>query len=101
MFDDNDGDGIPNALDPTPGDAVLVEFTQGASHEPVVVGQLYDDHTAPPTDAGKPLLTTIPMPEPDHPLGEDPPPPGQGHGHLDKVHPGHPDHPDDPPPSRG
>ena len=101
MFDDNDGDGIPNALEATPGDAVLVEFAPGASHEPVVVGQLYDDYTAPPTDAGKPLLTTIPMPEPNHPLGEDPPTPGQGHGHLDKVHPGHPDHPDDPPPSRG
>jgi hypothetical protein len=92
-------------VEPPPGDATLVAFTQGAVHEPVVVGQLYDDeHAAPPPDADNRLLTTIAMPAPDHPAVENPPPHGQGqdqgHGHSDKADPAHPEHHEDAPPSR-
>jgi hypothetical protein len=77
-----------------------VDFTSGAVHEPVVVGQLYDDDAAPQRAAGNPPLTAISMPVSDQLVVDDPPShdqghgQGQGHGHSDKAHPG------DPPPSR-
>src|SRR5262245_12828456 len=128
MFGDDDGDGIPNFIDPTPqgagggqpvtgltglpgGDATIVEFRQGAIHDPVVVGQLYGDHTAPPPEAGNPLFSTAPIPTADQSVVENPSPRGQGQGlgeghehgddkgrgHADKTDPARPH---DPPPSR-
>ena len=121
-FGDDDGDGTVNAFDGTPegefrlqpgagGDATIVEFEQGATHEPVVVGPLYDDNTSPPTDGGNRLLSTAPIPTADQPVVDNPSPQGQGHGQGQGQEPGDdegrdhsdstdPAYPDDPPPSR-